>query len=92
MDLADLNRDDDRRRGRDRDVGVDEEAVVPPWTPPLKRTIGPLAVSGLCSGKTISTSAAPEPTIESGQAFFAATVGCASSRPCLQAGRPLAFT
>ena len=69
-----------------------KRSVVPPWTPPLKRTIGPLALNGVCSGKATSTSPSPEPTIASGQALLRGRGGRASSWPYLQTGRPLAFT
>ena len=65
---------------------------MPPWTPPLKSTIGAFALNGTDSANSTSTSPSPEPTIASGQARSASAVVRASSLPFLQVGMPRAFT
>src|SRR4029077_20981312 len=63
--------------------------VVTPFLPPLKRTSGPLALKGACSGNSTSTLVLPLPRIDFGQAPSADLVSRACSAPSVQAGMPL---
>ncbi len=65
--------------------------VTPPLTPPLKAISLLWTMIGVCSGKAISTSVLPSPTIDVGHAFSAALVSLATSLLVVQVGRPFAL-